>query len=132
MLDSAIKHGYFLLHGPLPLTSRFYQDVTALEQTKAVLMSFLDPEPANNPAVDLLAEPQCNLLVPGRGFIDDFYRPAKPDRAFPYSVISSYIYLVVDDFLRRLHEPHTKKIPERSTIRTSPYPNFSQDSVHDR
>jgi exportin-T len=24
-------------------------------------MSFLDPEPANNPAVDLLAEPQCNF-----------------------------------------------------------------------
>lgn len=83
-----------------PLTSRFYQDVAALEQTKAVLMSFLDPEPANNPAVYRLAEPQCNLLVPGRCFVDNFYRPTKPDRAFPCSVISSYIYLVVDDFLR--------------------------------
>jgi hypothetical protein len=116
MLDSAIKHEYFLLLGPLPLTPRFYQDIAALEQTKAVLMSFLDPEPANNLAVDLLAEPQCNLLIPGRGFIDHFYRPAKPDRAFPYFVISSYLYLVVDVFLRRLHEPHTKKFPERSTI----------------
>lgn len=65
MLDSAIKRGYTLLLLACFAISdlfSFYNDVAALEQTKAVLMSFLDPEPANNPSVDLHAEPQCNLF----------------------------------------------------------------------
>lgn len=61
MLDSAIKRGFLLPRNTLSLTFRFGQDIAALEQTKAVLMSFLDPETANNPALDLKAEPQCNL-----------------------------------------------------------------------
>jgi len=105
-----------LLTHSLYLTVSFYQDVAALEQTKAVLLSFLDPEQTNNPGLDLQAEPQCNILIAQTAFFDNLFRPAKPIGPFSDSFISSNLYLVLDNILRRLHNPYTKKCPQGPPI----------------
>ena len=104
-----------LLTHSLYLTVSFYQDVAALEQTKAVLLSFLDPEQTNNPGLDLQVEPQCNILIAQRAF-DNLFRPAKPIGPFSDSFISFNLYFVLDNILRRLHNPDTKKWPQGPPI----------------
>ena len=60
ILDSAIRKGYALSIISFSLTPHsFYNDVSAFQQTKVVLMGLLDPDPINQQYFTLHDEPQC-------------------------------------------------------------------------
>jgi hypothetical protein len=64
ILDSAIKRRYNKFGSFSCLHCSFYNDVSAFQQTKAVLMGLLDPEPVNQQYITLHEEPQCKCGLP--------------------------------------------------------------------